>query len=77
MHYRGQEMSHGGIPVCSECGAPFDLQSATTDGCAQTGLCYACLSLARERQQEHIAREMERLLARHQKGKQEGLFRDV
>jgi hypothetical protein len=34
------------------------------------------LSLARERQQEHIAREMERLLARHQKGKQEGLFRD-
>ena len=69
-------MSHAGIPVCSECGAAYDLASLTTDGCKQTGLCYECLSVKRRRQNEHIARDMSRLLTRHKQGKQEALFDD-
>jgi len=69
-------MSHGGIPVCSECGAAYDLASYTTDGCLQTGLCYACLSANRERQQALIARDLAKVLRRHQEGKQEVLFDD-
>jgi len=62
-------MSHSGIPVCSECGAAFDWQSSATDGCAQTGLCYACLSVRKAAQKEHMAREITRLLTRHKAGK--------
>lgn len=74
LYDRGQAMSHAGIPVCSECGAAFDLASLTTNGCAQTGLCYACLSVRKTAQKEQIAREMSRLLTRHKRGKQEALF---
>lgn len=69
-------MSHGGIPVCSECGAAYDLASLTTDGCAQTGLCYACLSANRNRQQAQIARDLAKAVKLHKVGKQEALFDD-
>lgn len=69
-------MSHGGIPVCSECGAAYDLASLTTDGCAQTGLCYACLSANRNRQQAQIARDLAKAVKLHKASKQEALFDD-
>lgn len=69
-------MSHAGIPVCSECGAAFDLASLTTNGCAQTGLCYGCLSANRERQQAQLSRDLGKFRRKHKRGKQEALFDD-